>query len=183
MSIEKADFDSIEEKDIEELVDAQVPEGLRLDFKLTNYGKSDSDKRELLKDVSALANSHGGHLVLGIEETEGVATNIVGVDIDADAEILRMEQILRNAIEPPISGIRMRSISLAKGRKVLLLRIPRSWNPPHRVTAQGTNRFYLRHSAGVHEPSVEELRALFNQSATALEKARQFRNSRISTVI
>ena len=182
MSIEKADFDSIEEKDLQELVDAQVPEGLRLDFKLTNYGKSDSDKRELLKDVSAFANSHGGHLVIGIEETEGVATNIVGVDIDADAEILRMEQILRNAIEPPIPGIRMRSISLAKGRKVLLLRIPRSWNPPHRVTTQGTNRFYIRHSAGVHEPSVEELRSLFNQSTTALEKARQFRNNRISTV-
>ena len=182
MSIEKADFDSIEEKDLIELVDAQVPEGLRLDFKLTNYGKSDSDKRELLKDVSALANSHGGHLVIGIEETEGVATNIAGVDIDTDAEILRMEQILRNAIEPPISGIRMRSISLAKGRKVLMLRIPRSWNPPHRVTAQGTNRFYVRHPAGVHEPSVEELRTLFNQSTTALEKARQFRNDRISTV-
>ena len=182
MSIEKANFDSIEERDLQELVDAQVPEGLRLDFKLTNYGKSDSDKRELLKDVSALANSHGGHLVLGIEETEGVATNVAGVDIDADAEILRMEQILRNAIDPPISGIRMRSIPLAIGRKVLLLRIPRSWNPPHRVTAQGTNRFYIRHSAGVHEPSIEELRALFNQSATALEKARQFRNNRISVV-
>lgn len=182
MSIEKANFDSIEERDIQELIDAQVPEGLRLDFKLTTYGKSDSDKRELLKDVSALANSHGGHLVIGIEETEGVATNVAGIDIDVDAEILRMEQILRNAIDPPISGIRMRSIPLAIRRKVLLLRIPRSWNPPHRVTAQGANRFYIRHSAGVHEPSVEELRALFNQSATALEKARQFRDNRISVV-
>lgn len=182
MSIEKTNFDSIEERYLQELVDAQVPEGLRLDFKLTNYGRTDSDKRELLKDVSALANSHGGHLVIGIEETEGVATNVVGVDIDTDTEILRMEQILRNAIEPPISGIRMRSIHLAIGRKVLLLRIPRSWNPPHRVTAQGTNRFYIRHSAGVHEPSVEELRSLFNQSATALEKTRQFRNNRISII-
>jgi hypothetical protein len=182
VSIEKADFDSIEEKDLQELVDAQVPEGLRIDFKLTNYGKSDSDKRELLKDVSALANSHGGHLIIGIEETGGVATSVFGVDIDADAEMLRMEQILRNAIEPPISGIRMRSIPLAVGRRVLILRIPRSWNPPHRVTAQGTNRFYIRHSAGVHEPSVEELRALFSQSATALEKARQFRDNRISVV-
>ena len=36
MSIEQADFDSIEERDLQELVDAQVPEGLRLDFKLTN---------------------------------------------------------------------------------------------------------------------------------------------------
>lgn len=63
MSIEKSDFDSIGESDLHELIDAQVPEGLRLDYKLKNYGRSDSDKRELLKDVSAFANSHGGHLV------------------------------------------------------------------------------------------------------------------------
>ena len=176
MSILRTDFESIDEADIQELVDAQVPEGLRLDFKLTNYGKSGSDKRELLKDVAALANSHGGHLVLGVKETEGVATNVIGVDVDSDAEILRMEQIIRNAIDPPISGVRIRAIPLSDGNKVFLLRIPKSWNPPHRVTAQGVNRFYLRHSAGVHEPSVEELRSLFNQSATALEKARRFRN-------
>ena len=183
MSIEKTDFDSIEEKDFQELVDAQVPEGLRLDFKLTIYGKTDSEKRELLKDVSALANSHGGHLVIGIEENEGVATNVIGIDIDTDAEILRMEQILRNAIDPPIPGIRIRSIPLEVGRKALLLRVPRSWNPPHRVTAQGINRFFIRHSAGVHEPSIEELRVLFNQSASALEKAQQFRNNRIGVVV
>ena len=182
MSLEKIDFDSIEEKDIQELVDAQVPEGLRLDFKVKNYGKSDLEKRELLKDVSALANSHGGHLIIGVEESEGVATNVIGVDVDTDAEILRMEQILRNAIEPPIPGIRIRSIPLATERKALLLRIPRSWNPPHRVTAQGINRFFIRHSAGVHEPSIEELRALFSQSATALKMARQFRNDRIRVV-
>ncbi|TCO79235.1 putative DNA-binding protein [Plasticicumulans lactativorans] len=182
MSIERAEFDRITEQDLQELVEAQVPEGLRLDFKLTCYGKSDSDKRELLKDASALANSHGGHLIIGIEEIEGVATNVVGVDTDADAEILRMEQILRNAIEPPISGIRMRSIPLTNGRKVLLLRIPRSWRPPHRVTAQSINKFYARHSAGVHEPSIEELRALFDQSSSALERARQFRNDRLDLI-
>ena len=92
MSIDKIDFDSIEEKDLHELVDAQVPEGLRLEFKSTTYGKSDSDKRELLKDVSALANSHGGHLVIGVKEHEGTASEIIGVNIDTDAEILRMEQ-------------------------------------------------------------------------------------------
>lgn len=183
MAIDQADFDAITEQDINALVDAQVPEGLRLDYKLTPYGKSDADKRELLKDVSALANSHGGHILLGIEETGGVATRVVGTDVDADAEILRMEQIARNGIEPPISGIRIRAISLVSGQKVLLLRIPKSWNPPHRVAAQGANRFYIRHSAGVHEPSIEELRALFNQSATALEQARRFRDERIQSAI
>jgi Schlafen, AlbA_2 len=182
LTIEKVDFETITEQDLEELVDAQVPEGLRLDFKLTQYGKSDPDKRELLKDVSALANSHGGHLVLGVEETEGIATELVGMDIDADAEILRMEQIARNGIEPPVPGIRIRSIPLTSGRKVLLVRVPRSWNPPHRVTAQGANRFYIRHSAGVHEPSIEELRTMFNQSASALEQARRFRDERIHKI-
>jgi predicted HTH transcriptional regulator len=182
MSIEKTDFDSITERDLQELVDAQVPEGLRLEFKSARYGNSDREVRELLKDVSAFANSHGGHLILGIEETEGVASGVVGLYIDVDAEILRMEQIIRAATEPPISGIKMSSIPLASGRKVLLVRIPRSWNPPHRVTAKGINKFFIRHSAGVHEPSIEELRALFNQSASALEKAREFRNERIRIV-
>ena len=182
MSIERFDFDSIAENDLQELVDAQVPEGLKIEFKLTNYGNSDADKRELLKDVSALANSHGGHLVLGIEESEGYAFKLVGMEIDPDTEILRMEQILRSAIEPPIPGIRIRSITLISGRKVLLLRIPRSWYPPHRITSQGINKFFIRHSAGVHEPSVEELRTLFNQSESVLEKAQRFRDERLLLV-
>lgn len=44
---------------------AQVPEGLRLDYKLKEYGKK--DKLELNKDVSAFANTSGCHLVIVIE--------------------------------------------------------------------------------------------------------------------
>ncbi|MEW6663898.1 MAG: ATP-binding protein [Thermodesulfobacteriota bacterium] len=182
MTIDQADFDVIAEQDLQQLVDARAPESLRLDFKLTHYGRSDSEKLELLKDISALANSHGGHLVLGVEETEGTATRLIGIDTDVDAEILRMEQIARNGLEPPVPGIRIRAIPLSTGRKVLLVRVPRSWNPPHRVTAKRANRFYIRHSAGVTEPSIEELRALFNQSSTALDRARRFRDERIHFV-
>jgi len=182
MTIERADFDSITEQDLQELVEAQVPEGLRLDFKLTQYGNSDSDKRELLKDISAFANTQGGHLLIGVEETGGVATTLTGIDIDTDKEILRMEQILRSGLEPPISSLRIKAIPLATGQKVLLMRVPRSWNPPHRIIAQGVKRFCIRHSAGVHDASMEELRALFSQSASALEQARRFRDERIRLV-
>jgi len=183
VSIEKIDFEAIEETDLHELVDTQVPEGLRLEYKFTIYGKSDSDKRELLKDVSAFANSHGGHLIIGVEEREGVASKLNGVNVDADSEILRMEQIIRNAIDPPIPSTRIRSVPLSTGRKVLLVRIPRSWNPPHRVTAQGINKFFIRHTAGVHESSMGELRALFDYSSTALERARHFRDDRIKLAV
>lgn len=183
MAIDRTDFDAIVENDLKELVEGQVPEGLRLDFKLIAYGKADPDKREFLKDFSALANSHGGHLVLGVEENGGVATNIVGLaNVDPDAEILRMEQISRSGLEPSVSGVRMKAVLLESGRHVIIIRIPKSWNPPHRVIAQGVNRFYARHSAGVHEPSVEELRTLFVQSASALEQARRFRAERLQFI-
>lgn len=183
MSIEKGDFDSIEEADLQELIEAGVPEGLRLDYKLTTYGRTDADKREFLKDISAFANSHGGHLIIGARENEGSIVELPGIDIDCDAELLRFEQMLRNAVEPVISDIRMKQINLENGNRAILIRIPRSWNPPHRVTAQGTNKFYKRHSAGIHEPGIEELRTMFNQSESALEKAKDFRDKRIAKII
>ena len=66
MSIDKIDFESIDEEDLKELVDVEVPEGVRLDYKLTQYGKSDKDKREILKDVSSFSNTVGGHLLIGM---------------------------------------------------------------------------------------------------------------------
>ncbi len=181
--LEKTDFDSIQEQDLLELLEAQVPEGLRVDYKLTCYGKSGPDKRELLKDISAFANLYGGHLVLGVKEKGGIPTDLIGMDINTDSEMLRMEQILRSGLEPPIPGIRIISIPLSNKKKAILVRVPRSWNPPHRVISGGVNRFYIRNSAGVHEPSIEELRTMFNQSTTALEKACRFRDERINEII
>lgn len=183
MTIEKTDFDSITGEDLKELVDGRVPEGMRLEYKSTQYGNTDANKRELLKDVSAFANTQGGHLILGMAEQDGVAHEIIGLDdIDCDAEILRMEQILRNGLQPSIPGLRMKSVTLANDKSALVLRVLRSWHPPHRVVANGSNKFYVRNSGGVHEPDIEELRALFTQSSSALEQARRFRDERIELV-
>ncbi len=39
MSIERADLDAVAEQDLQELVEGQVPESLRLDYKLTTYDR------------------------------------------------------------------------------------------------------------------------------------------------
>lgn len=181
MSVERPDFDLVGEADLNELVVGQVAEGIRIDFKRTCYGTTEKDRSDLAGDVAAFANTFGGHLVLGVEEVDGVATHIIGIShINADAELLRMEQIIRAGIEPRISGIRMKSVQLSNGGTAIVVRIPKSWNPPHRVSARGLNRFYIRHSSGNHEPSVEELRVLFSQSADAITAARRFREERIA---
>ncbi len=72
MALERLDFENINEADLTELLTAQVPEGLRIEYKQALYGNSDADRKELLKDVSAFANAQGGHLIIGVEENGGL---------------------------------------------------------------------------------------------------------------
>jgi len=111
VSIEKINFDEITAADIQQLVDNSVSEGLRVEFKRELYGNDDKQKKELLKDVSAFANSHGGHLILGVEEKNGAASCVVGLaGINPDTEVQRLQQSLQTGVEPRIQGIRIRAI-------------------------------------------------------------------------
>jgi hypothetical protein len=179
MPIDRLDFDNLAETDLTELFVSQVPEGLRIDYKRELYGNADADKREALKDVSAFANAFGGHLIIGIEEQNGLPTGIPGVaNINPDDVVLRLEQLVRTGVDPRIQGLRIRAVRLANGAYCFVLRIPRSWYPPHRVGAQNSNRFWIRNSGGTHEASVDELRALFTLGADALHRVHQFRDER-----
>jgi hypothetical protein len=183
MPVELANFDQITDVDLDELVTAQVPEGPRIEYKRDTYGGSDGDKREALKDISSFANTEGGHLLIGVEEENGVPTAFTGLSgVDVDQEILRLEQLARSGIEPRILGIRMRSVPLRSGGHCIIARIPRSWHAPHRVSAGGHNKFYLRNSGGVHEAGVEELRTMFTLGSGATERARAFRDKRVADI-
>jgi hypothetical protein len=183
MSLGNLNFDDITEKDLNELIYAGVPEGLIIEYKRDNYGKSDADKKEALKDISSFANSFGGHLIIGINERNGIPIEIRALkDIDSDAEIQRLENLTRDGIEPRITGIKIRAIAIDSGGFVIIIRITKSWNPPHRVSARKENRFYVRNSSGVHEVSVEELRVLFNRSAAIHDRIQAFRRERLSAI-
>jgi len=181
MSLGNLNFDDLTEKNLEELIDVGVPEGFNIEYKRDLYGKSDSDKKEALKDISSFGNSFGGHLIIGIEEENGIPIAIPGMqNINPDNEILRLENLIRDGIEPRIIGIKVKAIPIKAGGYVVIIRIPRSWNPPHRVSARNINRFYVRNSSGSHEVSVEELRTLFNLSATVHDRIQSFRKERLA---
>lgn len=181
MTISSIDFDSITEADLAEQVSSGVPEGVFVDYKKEMYGRSDADAKEFLKDISSFANTSGGHLIIGVDETAGTPTGITPISGDPDLDLQRLENLARDGIEPRISGLRMRTI-VVSGGYVLLLRIPRSWNPPHRVSARNTNRIYGRNSAGAYEFSVEELRVVFTTAASAFDRVRAFRAERLARI-
>lgn len=183
MTIDKIDIQNIELEDLKGLVEACVPENIHLEFKRESYSNSDSGKKEFLKDISALANTNGGHLILGIEEEAGVASSVPGlIGISNDQEILRLEQIARVGLEPPIARLQFQPVRVSDDTHAIVIRVPKTWNGPHRVIAGNSYRFWARNSAGNFQPTVGELRNMFSERETILESARNFRNRRVEEI-
>jgi hypothetical protein len=176
-------FDAVSEAHLQDLVSTGVPEGVFLEYKRTFYGNGDADVKEYLKDVSSFANTHGGDLVIGIEEKGGLARKVSGVaGVNPDTELQRLESLARDGIEPRIVGLQMKAVSVTGGGIVFVIRVPRSWNPPHRVSARKTNRIYARNSTGAYELSIEELRVLFASGATTIDRMRAFKAERLARI-
>jgi len=117
----------ITEDDINSLLTNGVPE-LTLEYKRDLPGTADADKREVLADVSTFANTQGGDLLYGIDEAAGIPTTITGiVSPDLDVELLRLESLLRDGLEPRIT-CQFRRITCGTSI-VLLLRIERVRGP------------------------------------------------------
>ncbi len=112
-----------------------------LDFKAEPIGGGDRDKREFLADVCAFANASGGDLILGVMTKDGTADMVCGIDLaDPDKEKQRLVNLVRDGLERwfPIEGT----------RGVIVMRVPRSWSAPHRVTFLRDMNFYVRNPAG-----------------------------------
>lgn len=169
--------------DLQLLVTNQVAEGKIVEYKLELPGGSDDDKREFLSDVSSFANASGGFLYYGVQEHQGIAVQVPGVKVaDIDAEKQRMESLLRTSIEPRIPGVTIEHVTLPSQTVVCVIRIPKSWALPHRVSFKGGAHFYSRNSAGKYQLDVAELRGLFTLSDTTTERIRDFRIERLSKI-
>ncbi len=175
----------IEEADLQELIATQKQEGKTIDYKLGSVGGTDADKKKFLADVSSFANALGGHLIFGVEEENGIPINLCGIELsDPDREIGRLENIVRDGIEPRIPGIEMRAVPLAsEGTYALVIRIAQSWQSPHMVSFKGGSRFHSRNSAGKYQLDVSEIRTAFILSETVADRIRDFRADRLSKII
>lgn len=59
-------------------------------------GDGREEKKEFCRDVSSFANDSGGHLIIGIDEEQGLPNRLSGLAVaNTDAEISRLEQMLK----------------------------------------------------------------------------------------
>ena len=174
-------IEDIAAADLERLITSQIREGKTLEYKREMSSTAESKEVPLLAAVSSFANTSGGDLLIGVEAIDGVATELCGVEVESlDREVLRLEQIVRDGIEPRMPKVEFQPIHLSENRYVWLIRVPTSWIGPHRV--RRNSKFYARNSAGRYELDVSELRLAFSMTETVAGRIREFRTDRIAKI-
>jgi len=161
MALAHIPLSDIAEAHLQRLITTQAAESLHVEYKRETYSAADDARREFLADVSSSANTGGGDLVIGIEAEKGVPQRLSPFAGDADTELLRLENMARDGLSPRITNLRARAVPLGRGGSAIVVRIPKSYNPPHRVIFKNSGRFWARSSAGKYEPNVDELRRIF----------------------
>lgn len=183
-------FEEITKEDIESLISNEVAESKTLEYKEELPGSSDGDKKEFLYDISAFANASGGDILYGIAEKRddnkkptGIPESVSGLSgINIDAEIRRLQSCIQDGVAPRIPGIQLRPID-GFTEPVIIIRIPKSWNPPHMVTLKQVDRFYSRNNAGKYRLDIDEIRASFIASESLSRKIKEFRINRIAQIL
>lgn len=175
-------FQDVNEATLLELCSQGCPESQTLDFKKTLPGLSDRERSEFLKDVCALANTDGGDLVYGIAEGDGHAKELNPVASEpADAAKRRLGQISDAGLEPRVVGLRFQDVPVTGGY-ALIVRVPASFNGPHRYIINGVAKFVMRNGTHTTELTYDQLRTAFDRTATLTERARRFRDDRIAAI-
>lgn len=122
------------ESELQSLVDNRVPEAVGLEYKRSDsLGKTDSKRKEISKDISAMANSDGGVVIYGIKthSEEGKKHIPQGFDEGISASqvpIEWLEQVATSNIQRSIDGLRFYPIELQakpSGRFVYVVYVPK----------------------------------------------------------
>jgi predicted HTH transcriptional regulator len=127
MALGDIDFDALGEADLV----AAIGDGLRCDRHVAFLPAA--YEHPFVKEVSSLANTRGGHLLIGIDGEGGVASGFAALTGSAEQELRRLEALAHSGIAPPIAGLQAKAVSLAGGGFVVIFRVPKSRQAPHWV--------------------------------------------------
>lgn len=133
-------------------------ENEKMDFKAELKLTTEGEKKELVKDVTAIANSRGGrgYIIFGVEDK---TKRILGIEPDKYLEE-RIQQIIYNRTDPPVPV----SLDLVKvkNKTVAVLTIFKSKHAPHQMLQTGA--FYIRRGSTTDFARRAELASMMQEN-------------------
>jgi hypothetical protein len=176
--------------DINSIVENKVREGKGIEYKRDLPGRKDQDRKEFLADVSSFANSGGGDILFGVDEERNEQQQSTGLparvsaiaNVQVDAEVRRMEEMIRSGIEPRIPSVRLQVVDGFEDGCVIVLRIYPSWRGPHMVTFSNSSRFFMRGNAGKVQMGIDEIRAAFQAAGDLPARVSEWREERLKRI-
>jgi len=134
------------------------PEGPKLDFKQVIDIVTESGRKEIAKDVCAIANSKGGrgYIILGIEDKTKRVMGIGSLDITEE----QIQQIITSRSEPPIPI----SLELVEyeGKRLGIINIYDGPQKPYQIRETGA--FYIRRGSTNDTMRKEEIIVALQES-------------------
>ena len=147
----------------QELIDliSNQEENLCIDFKKEHYSRDNFEdyKHEICKDVTAMANSEGGYIIIGILERNKVAQKFFSVP-DAQKAAKSIKSICLKYIDLPILNLEVALRTFEHNNDqidLVVIHIPQSERVPHGFQSKGTLNFVKRDEDGTREYSMSEL--------------------------
>jgi hypothetical protein len=139
---------------VTDVASGELRESHTVEFKGDDYPRTDGGRREMAKDIAALAVD-GGTLIIGVEEDNatGRAIDLTPVAIQGLAE--RIDQIVAYRIDPPLS-VEIRDDLRDPDdptRGLVIVDVPASPLAPHMVDG----RYYIRDNRTVRVMSDAEV--------------------------
>lgn len=166
------DINKINKDDLIYLLEYEVVEDKRLEYKGAFEPNNPEWKRKFLKVISSFANTSGGLLIYGISEEKGVPKKFEPLDIeDFDKTRIILQDIVRSRTEPIIPNLEVVTVDiLDENNIVLIIKVLKSWNGPYRVKMNGKREFYIRIDGKSTEMDILELRNALTCQKHCLKK-------------
>lgn len=150
----------------------QQREGTKLDFKLKIDISSEAGKKELAKDVCAIANSKGGrgYLIIGVEDK---TKRLVGINKAKALDEEKIQQVVSSRCEPPIP-ITVEIVNL-DGIDIGIITIFDGGQKPYQIKETGA--FHIRRGSITDTMRKSELVAAFEENQLLTVETCQVVNS------
>lgn len=158
---------------IQSYITNQVEENLNLDYKAADaLQKTDGKKKEISKDVSAMANSAGGVIIYGIKEFSQSVKEHLPEKIDPvkrlDISKEWLEQVINSNIQPKIEGIIITPVPVGADTVIYAVEIPQS-STAHQANDKKYYKRYNFESVAMEDYEIRDIMSRIKHPVVELE--------------